>query len=368
MFSVLNDFLFFIFIALTAGFVYVRRDRLAELFTSGIKPGRALLDSDYLYIIVLTMFTYYPVCVALSLIFSTYLIEINLFGLYIYFTLPTLIAGIIYTMLYAPIWYNTIGGDGTSAVLGMLVAVMFGAFFATYLAVGLDTNTEMIRTVYGYYVDVALDILTLISLMAILPVIQRFIEYAYTIFKNNLLVALRGATFGLVGGLVGAGTLLAMIPLFASSTIAGIFGGLLLRNNIDKLYSPFVALIAVIGIPPFWHTFYEFMAFGLIAGSVGMVVYSLITRQERRLKFSTSGIVVGTMVLLFGAFNEVTVSTSFAALIRNALDFSPVISEITLNTSYIIIFPLAFISVLIIAVIVTYFIEIVVKFVEEVVV
>jgi len=366
--SVLTDSLFFIFTGLLIGFIYLRRERIAELFSSGIKPGRELFDSDYLYIIILTMLSYYPISAILSVVFSTQLIEFSFFSLYIYFILPTLIAGIIYMIAYAPVWFNTIGGDGTNAVFGMLVAVMFGAFFSTYLATGLNPNTDMLRAVYGYYVDVALSILTLVSTMAILPVIQRFIEYAYTIFKSNLLVALRGATFAVVGGLFGVGTLMAMVPLFTSATVAGLFGGLLLRNNINNVYASFVALIAVLGVPPFWHAFYEFMSFGLIAGSVGMAVYALITRQERRLKFSTSGVVVGSMVLLFGAFNEVTVSTSFAAIIRNAISFTPVISDIAVNSNYIIAFILSWTSVLLVALLVTYFIELVVKFIEEVVV
>jgi len=360
------DPLFFIFLCALVGFVIIKKDRLAELFSTGIKPGRDVFDSDYLYIIILTMLSYYPISVILSCIFSTQLIEFSFLGLYIYFILPTLIAGIIYTVVYAPVWFGTVENNGVVAVFGMFIAVMFGAFFSTYLATGLNPNTEVIREVYGYYVDVALDILTLVSTMAVLPVIQRFIEYAYTIFKNNLFVALRGATFAAIGGLFGVGTLMALIPLFTSATVAGLFGGLLLRNNIENAISSFVALLAVLGVPPFWHTFYEFAAFGLIAGSVGMVVYSIVSKQEKRFKFSASGIVVGSLVLLFGAFNEVTVSSSFASIFRSVLDFSPVISDITVDSNYVIVFILSWVAVLFAAVIVTYFTELIVKFTEEV--
>jgi len=362
------DPIFFIFLMALGVYIWLFKDRLLDLYTNGITVGKPVLDSDYLHIITLTLLTYYPIYSLVSLIFDGNLIEIDLCGVYLYFTLPTLVCGVIYTVTFAPVWYNTLGGDGSASVLGMLVAVMFGAFFATYLAVGLGINTTAIRETFGDYVDMALDVLRLISMMAVLPVIRRFIEYAYQIFKNNLFVALRGAIFSAVGGIVGAGTLLAMIPLFATATVAGIFAGLLLRNNIELVYAPIVSLLAVLGIPPFWHTFYEFMAFGLISASIGMLVYSLIYKQEHRLKYSASGVVVGSLVLLFGAFNEVTVSASVAAVFRNIIDFSPVISNITVSPCYVAAFVVAWIFVFVVAVAVAYMIELVVGFVEEVVV
>lgn len=364
----LPDPLFFIFIGSTIGFVCLRRERIAELFTSGINPGREVFDSDYLYIMLLTMLTYYPVSFVLSYLFGTGLIEINIIGLYIYFIVPTLLAGIVYTVVYAPVWYSTVEGGRASAVLGMLVAVMFGAFFSTYIVAGLNPDSASLRVVYGSYVDTALDILKLVSTMAILPVLQRFVEYAYTIFKNNFFVALRGATFAAVGGLVGIGTLMAIVPLFTSATVAGLFGGLLLRNNINNMVAPLVSLIAVLGVPPFWHTFYEFMAFGLIAASVGMLVYSLVIRKDHGLELSASGIVVGSMVLLFGAFNEVTISSSFAAVVKNTIVFTPVISDVVVDSNYIVAFILTWLVVLLVMLVVAYFIELVVEFVSEVVV
>jgi len=348
-----------------AAFVYIRSDRIIELYTQGIKPGRDVLDSDYLYILILTLLSYYPVYLAFSSILPSNVVEINVFGLYIFFTLTTIAIGIYYTVAYAPVWYRTMGGDG-GAVLGMLMSVMFGAFFATHLAVGLSTDTSMIRRVYGYYVDVALDILKLVSMMAILPVIQRFIEYAYQIFKNNITVAFRGALFAAIGGVVGAGTLLALIPLFTTATIAGIFSGILLRNNIESGLAPIASLLAVLGVPPFWHTFYEFAAFSLISASVGMLVYSVVHRQERRLKLSVSGIVVGAMILLFGAFNEVTVSASVAGVLRSVLDFSPVISDISYSSAYIMAAMVSVAFVIVISLVVVYSIELIIRVVGEV--
>jgi len=359
------DPLFLIFIGIFLIFSILKKDRLIDLF-GGIEPGKQAYDSDYLYIILITTFTYYPVYLLVSSVFPPTLIEFDFVGLYVYFTLPTLIVGILYTIAYAPLWYNTLRGDGSKAVLGLLVAVMFGAFFATYLATGLNPESDTIRDAFGYYVDVALDILRLISMMAVLPIIQRVIEYAYQIFKTNIAVAFRGALFSLAGGIFGVGTLLAMIPLFTTATVAGIFGGILLRNNIDNVFAPVLALIAVLGVPPFWHTFYEFMAFGLISASVGMLVYSVVTKQERRLKYSASGVVVGALVLLFGAFNEVTVSSSIAGWIKNTLSFAPVITDITVNATYVINFVITFAVVFAVAILVAYAIEVVIKFVEEV--
>lgn len=359
---------FFIFTIMAAGFIYARRSRLAELFKFGINPGREIFDSDYLYIILLTMLTYYPVSFILSNLVGVDLIELNIFGLYIFFILPTLIAGVVYTVAYATVWYSTATSRNFGAILGMLIAIMFGAFFSTYIVVGLNPDTSSIRSVYGAYVDTALDILRFVTTMAILPVLQRVVEYAYSIFKNNFFVTLRSAVFAAVGGFVGVGTLLAIIPLFASATVAGLFGGLLLRNNINNVLSPIIAIIAVLGVPPFWHTFYEFAAFGLIAASVGMIVYSIVTREDRGFRFSMSGIIVGSLILLFGAFNEVTVSSSFASVIGSIIDFRPVISDVVINSSYIVSFILTWVVVLFIALIVTYFIELIVKFVSEVVV
>ncbi|RLI75091.1 hypothetical protein DRO97_04175 [Archaeoglobales archaeon] len=245
---------------------------------------------------------------------------------------------------------------------------MFGCFFATYVVVGLNPSTEAIRAVFGYHLNLALDVLTLISTMAILPLLQRMIEYTYFIFKNNFMVALRGSLFAAVAGLVGFGTLMAMIPLFTSAMIAGSFGGLLLRNNIAFTLTPFLAIVAVLGVPPFWHTFYEFLSFALIAGSVGLFVYGLVVKNSKQVRFAMSGMVIGVGVLLFGAFTEVTVSTTFAAIIRNYLSFTPVISDIVVNSSYIlaVIFTLAAVSVMVLLVV--YFLELVIRLAREVVV
>ncbi len=355
-----------IFLILLGMYVYIFRSRLLNLFSKGIKPHKSVFESDYLHLIVITLLSYYPIYALVSLVFPSDLVQIDVFGLTtLFFTVPTVICGIVYTALLSPVWYRTVESE-VAPILGMLVAVMFGAFFSTYLAVGFGLDTPFIRQVFGGYVDMALDILRMITLMAILPVIQRFIEHAYTILKNNFFVALRGALFAAVGGIVGAGTLLSIIPLFATSTVAGIFAGLLLRNNIELIYASFLSLLAVLGVPPFWHTFYEFTAFSLIAASIGVLVHSFISRKETEFKYSASGVVVGSLLLMFGAFNEVTVSASIAGVFRNYLSFEPVISNITFGGSYLASFITAWLFVLAVAVVVAYSIELIVRIVEEV--
>lgn len=357
------DPLLLMFLMLLIMVIVFRTTRVAQLYSSGITLDQPLLDSDYLYILLIVMLSYYPVSVLLAYTFGTTLIQFSVFGLYFYFILPTLIAGVIYTFVLAPIWYNT---KNLNAIPGLFVSVMFGSFFSTYLAVGLNPDTTMIRSVYGYYTDVALDILKLVSTMAILPVLQRFVQYAYAIYKNNFIVSLRGALFSAIGGVFGFATLFALIPLFTSATVAGIFAGLLLRNNINNLFAPFLALIAVLGVPPFWHTFYEFTAFGVISASVGMIIYGLVSKRENTLKLSSSGLVVGSLILLFGAFNEVTISSTFAALIKRALNFSPVVSDVTISGSYIITFILSWFAVLLFVLLIIYFIHLMTNILEEV--
>jgi len=366
-YNILSDPLFFIF-SFFGLFVFIfKYNRYSEIFSGGIKSGKEVYDSDYLYILVSTLITFYPIYAIITIIFNESVIEFSILSLTVYFTISTLIVGIIYTIAYSPVWYNTVANKNYDAILGLLVSLMFGCFFATYIVVGLNPSTDAIRYVFGYHLNLALDILTFISTLAILPLIQRVIEYTYFIFNNNLMVALRGSLFAAVAGLVGFGTLLAMIPLFTSSMIAGSFGGLLLRNNIQYAPAPFLAIIAVLGVPPFWHTFYEFMSFALIAGSVGLLTYSFVTRNNQQTRYAVSGIILGSGILMFGAFTEVTVSTTFASIIRGYLSFASVISDISIDGGYIMAVIFTMISVVFMILLITYFIELVIRLAREVV-
>jgi len=357
-------FIYFVInVLVLCGYLAVCRKELSDLFRNGLKHD----VSCFAHLIILTTLIYFPIYYAVAHVVPTELVELNVCGLYLYFTIPTIVMGVIFTLLYSPVWYNTLGGDGSSLVLGMLVAVMFGAFFSTFLATAY-INAEDISSVFGYYVSVALDILRLISMMAVLPIIERMVRYVYQIFRNNIAVALRGALFSAFGGVFGVGTLLAMIPLFTTATVAGIFGGLLVRNNIDNVFAPLLAIIAVLGLPPiFWHTFYEFTAFGFISASVGLLVGSLVSREERRFKYAISGIVVGTLILLFGAFIEVTASASIAGILRHLINFAPVISNISLSPCYVVSMLFAYVVVLVMTALVAYALLVLVKVVEEVV-
>jgi len=339
------------------------RDKLAKIFRRGLSYD----FGDLFNVVIFTMLIYFPIYSFITYLVPTNLIEFDVLGVHFYFTIPTIVIGVIFTLLFAPVWYNTLGGDGSSLVLGLLVAVMFGAFLSTFLATSF-IDSQMIHDVFGYYVSVAIDILKLISMMAVLPIIERMVQYVYQIFKNNIGVAFRGALFSAFGGIVGAGTLIAMIPLFTTATVAGIFGGLLVRNNMDILFAPLFAIIAVLGLPPlFWHTFYEFTAFGFISASVGLLVGSLLRKEERRFKYALSGIVVGTMVLLLGAFIEVTASASIANILRSFLDFTPSVSDVHLNVGYAVNLVIAYFVAIAVGGIVSLALMYLIKVVEEVV-
>lgn len=332
MYNTFTDPLFYLFIIALAVYTIVRMDRVINLLQNGVDMKEPVWDSDYINVMLLTLLSFYPIYSVFSM-FGNQLIEIPLIGFKVFFTLPVLFTGIAYTLLFSQVWYQTIQSRNGVALVGLFPSLMFGAFFSTFLVTALHPSANAVTSVYGYYIDQAKTVLQFISVAAVIPVL----EYTIQIFKNNLTVILRGSIFSVIGGIAGVAGLLAMIPLFGSAVTSGSVAGILLRNNLGVINS-LISLLAVLGVPPFWHTFYEFLAFGAITSSVALVVYSAIYGKLRKWNTGLLGIVFGSVVLLVGALFEVAISSQFAGYFKGILNFTPTISPLAVNATYLATF------------------------------
>ena len=354
------SFLLFLFSSLA--YIIVARDRLSEIFTNGITRVSDVIDNDYNYVMLLVFLSFYPIYVVCAAIYNVY-VEFNISFIDIYFTTATLLTGIAFAVLLAPIWYSSISNKKYADYIGIMVIVTFAAMLNTYVVVGLNPDSEVIYEVYGKHVEISLTIIQAIASLAILPILQRMQQMA-TIFVNNLLVAVRSATFGLVGAITGVGTAIALVPLFTSSIIAGTVGGIVLRNNLDIFYAPLISIFAILGVPPVWHTFFEYRGFVLVSIGAGMLIYGYISSSGIS-RTGLASVVIGIAMIAIGAVSEVLFGSSVAYIMLQALDFTPKIAAIQVSPLYVLAVIETVLVVGIIGLLIVYMTQFVVYFIER---
>ena len=319
--------------------------RFHSLFVNGIRidPTNPLLN-DIFYYMLLAFLAFYPVTYLVAFItpHSIYTKSFTLFtvgGMTIWYSVPAILDTVVYGAIFYKIWHNNLKRGSRSGLVAFVAATLFAVSLATSIDVAFNPSPSLIRYKYCIYLNYAFSFLKRASLLAVLPLITTIARYAYMIFKNNLFYSLRSVLAGLVGGIIGF-VVFGLSAVFSTGFVWGCTVGLIMRNGIamgkDPITTPIFSFLAALGIPPFWHTFWEFFAFSTFAIFGSLLTYGIITKNENFLRTSVDCSMLGIIMLMMAAFNEVTVDASFIRLVASHVDFTPHIAHITINLNYVI--------------------------------
>ena len=168
-------------------------------------------------------------------------------------------------------------------------------------------------------------------MVAVIPIIETIARYAYTIFRNNFLYSFRSIIAGFAGGFVGF-VVLGLMAVFCTGFIWGCTVGLIIRNTLAQGYNPFItplaSYLAGLGLPPFWHTFWEFFAFAVFGVFGSFISYALITRNVEMFRMTIGCAMIGVFLLLVASFTEVTFDAAVIKyIIKDAVVLTPTIAQ-----------------------------------------
>ena len=257
----------------------------------------------------------------------------------IWYSFSSIVCAVIFTLLFLSVWCNDLKRRNYSGLVAFIAGTLFAVCFATVVDVVLNVSSDFIRYKYAFYVDYAVDFLKQATLVAIIPIIETIVQYAYPIFRNNLLYSLRSVFAGFVGGFFGF-VVLGLMAVFSTGFIWGCTVGLIIRNTLVSGYNPIItplaAYIAGLGLPPFWHTFWEFFAFAVFGVFGSFISYSLVTRNLELSRIALGCAMVGVFLLLMASFTEVTFDVSIIKLVSGLIVLTPVVSELSINTTWFI--------------------------------
>jgi len=257
----------------------------------------------------------------------------------IWYCFPSIAGTILYSIIFYWLWWSSFRSKNYLGLVAFLVCTLFAVCFATTIDVAFNPSASLVRWKYVFYIDYAFSFLKQASLVAVIPLVEVIAKYAYTIFKNNITYSVRCVLAGLIGGLVGFLTT-GLMAVFCTGYIFGCTVGLIIRNSLlsgkSPLLTPFLSYLAALGIPPFFHTFWEYFAFGMFTAFGSFLTYSLIKRRLKLLEESISFSMLGIFMLLSASFIEVSVDCSFVKLVHNYISFTPQLTDFPLSTTWLV--------------------------------
>jgi len=341
--------------------------QLKQLYTEGLKlePPYAWVHPTFYYTL-LVFITYFPISHVISFIippdlYSSVLIiypRLELTTDYtklngtIWFSFISIIYTLILSIILFPIWYNTLRNGRYYALVAFIVGTSIAVIFATTIDVGFTPDPNLIKQKYSLYATFALEIIKQASMMAIIPLLQAIARYSYNIFRHNLFYSVRSLVAGLIGGLIGF-IVISQIAVLSTAFTVGCSIGILLRNSLlhtqNPVLIPILAYIAGLGLPPFWHTFYEILAFSVIGVFGSFITYGIVSRKIEIIRIAVSYSMIGVFVLLTSSITEVTVDVSILSLVRNYIYFTPTIPNFPISALWFagLIFTLIYTLILI---------------------
>jgi len=292
----------------------------------------------------------------------------------ILYCFPSIANTIAFSLIFIPIWWKTLKEENYYGLVAFMVAILFGVTFATVLDVAFQPSASTVKSKYVFYIGFAQDILKMATMVAVIPLWETIVRYTYKIFSSNLQYSLRSALAGFAGGIFGF-VVVGLMAVFCTGFIFGCTVGIILRNTIagapsllHAFASSLLVWFAALGLPPFWHTFWEFLAFATIGIFAAIAGYALFKRNLKYLKTAVGGGMLGVLFLFTGSFTEVTVDAGFVKLIAPLINFSPTLVDVTVGATYFLTLITTLISTALMLLLAAWLINYLLAFLQEYVV